>query len=507
MKIVLIEPDKTGGPGAVGALSVLASIQAAGYPVDHVQYESSCRPQGQMTMFGGRVAARLSDYRGKASAVFLSVLYVRQWLRVAGCLRELGLEPLRANRHPGDPVVVLGGQSSIAPAPLAPFVDLVCLGDGEETAVAVARAVATGAPAAEIAAQFAGEAGYWAPGVGPRRLERAVAGGTNLGRRLLSGPQDRRATVETARGCKSRCAFCPIGWAGGPYREADPADVMSAIEKAKGSALNLYAPDYSAVSYALDADKAMESNGCKHSGKDARLDLALRHIRKGGTVRSFSFGIEGASERIRRAIGKPLAHSTIVSTMAELARGGVRRVKWYLIGGFPGESQADREEFTSLLEDVARVYPNMLDISPTPLQSVPHTPLEMIDNRYDEAAGQWLARLRNYWRGHDRGAGSRIIVQPAKSQETHESDAALQRQGEAAAEFLLDGRASRWREGLDVDLLQHPNPTHWDFVEPTGQGHAAAERQRLAGVAHYERTMGLSLAKRPRLCLEGGVRP
>ena len=55
---------------------------------------------------------------------------------------ELGGIPLRAaTRGPGDPLVIAGGPCAFNPEPLAPFLDAVVLGDGEEAVGAIADAV------------------------------------------------------------------------------------------------------------------------------------------------------------------------------------------------------------------------------------------------------------------------------------------------------------------------------------------------------------------------------
>src|SRR5271165_2838852 len=54
---------------------------------------------------------------------------------------DLGGIPLRAaDRGEGDPLVVAGGPTATHPEPLAPFLDAVVIGDGEEAATAVALA-------------------------------------------------------------------------------------------------------------------------------------------------------------------------------------------------------------------------------------------------------------------------------------------------------------------------------------------------------------------------------
>jgi radical SAM superfamily enzyme YgiQ (UPF0313 family) len=64
-------------------------------------------------------------------------------LEIAGlirCLELAGLAPLAEDRRDDDPVVVAGGPLTFSnPVPLAPFCDLIVMGEAEETAVELCR--------------------------------------------------------------------------------------------------------------------------------------------------------------------------------------------------------------------------------------------------------------------------------------------------------------------------------------------------------------------------------
>jgi len=104
-----------------------------------------------------------------------------------------------------------------------------------------------------------------------------------------------------------------------------------------GRAVNLFAPDYSSVSWADAADTLMEGHGCKQRGRDARMDATVRRLMP---ARSYSFGIEGVSARMRDLIAKPLSEDAILGAMADLSGRGLQ-VKLYFIVGLPGETPDD----------------------------------------------------------------------------------------------------------------------------------------------------------------------
>ncbi len=91
--------------------------------------------------------------------------------------------PLRAgDRDRRAPLVLVGGPAASNPEPIAPFVDAVALGDGEETAVEAAliwsEARLSGATRAEALAELARHPAIYVPGpepaAGPEPLARAA---------------------------------------------------------------------------------------------------------------------------------------------------------------------------------------------------------------------------------------------------------------------------------------------------------------------------------------------
>jgi hypothetical protein len=431
-RIYIVEPGPTGGPGAMGAAILSASLVAAGHECLVVRL--SAAGSSQPSMFSRRCHVRDASMLPRPDAWFVSCVYVRQWLALRDTLERCGVAPLTADRLPGDPVVAFGGQVMISPAPISDFADLVALGDGEATGVEIAGLLDEGLGRLEIMGALSGRRGFWAPSLEPRgRLARAEIGAYTV-RDVRPGTHG-SPTVEVARGCRSRCAFCPIGWAGGAYREADRGQVAAFLARHRGAKINAFAPDYSSVSWSLDLTRQITSAGCKQSGKDARLDAALRDLKAGAAPRSFSFGVEGLSERLRAAIGKPLEIGRVVDTMAKLD--GVRVVKWYLIFGLPGETPADRDEFYGMFEAARRVYSGRLELTLTHFQSVPHTPLQWAANHFDAEGYQWVMDLRSSLAASDTGPKGRTMCNRPKGRSLHTHDAWLQRSGREVSRYLM----------------------------------------------------------------------
>src|SRR5215510_2397676 len=80
-----------------------------------------------------------------------SVTYEGDYINVVRLLRMAGLPARSADRRPGDPIVLMGGVCAFSnPEPLAPFMDAVLVGEGEEAVGEIIEAYrdarGTGAP-------------------------------------------------------------------------------------------------------------------------------------------------------------------------------------------------------------------------------------------------------------------------------------------------------------------------------------------------------------------------
>ncbi len=172
--------------------------------------------------------------------------------------------------------------------------------------------------------------------------------------------EDGRAMVFCSRGCRHRCAFCQTAWAT-IYRE----------HPAPGEIETLPAGRYNYVSNAL-GEVSFFSRLPPTAGASHTLTSAVRLANPGRLVR---VGVEGVSERLRRAVGKPLRNQDLVDWTLALNGRGVQ-VRWFMIAGLPGENAEDWLE----LYDCVKAYTTShergtLQISFTAYVPEPATPI------------------------------------------------------------------------------------------------------------------------------------
>ena len=200
---------------------------------------------------------------------------------------ELGGVPLlAAERGPGDPVVVAGGPTCFNPEPVAPFLDAVVLGDGEEVVLELAAVVAAWKQSRgsrqELWQALEELDGVYVPALfemefderGQLREINPRGRRTVIHKRILDdlnriavSPQalvpycqivHDRLNIEIARGCTRGCRYCQAGMIYRPVRERQAADLLDWTETALAatgyeelSLLTLSAGDYASLTWLI----------------------------------------------------------------------------------------------------------------------------------------------------------------------------------------------------------------------------------------------------------------
>lgn len=304
---------------------------------------------------------------------------------------RLGGVPWRAaDRGPGHPVVVAGGPCAVNPEPLAPFLDAVFVGDGEEGALEICEAVreTRGRPRGEVWRALASVEGVYVPALyETRREERSgmevVAGPREPGvpfpvrRRLVENldaypfphrvivPHHEvvhdRYSIELARGCAVGCRFCQAGYIYRPDRPRSPEEVRRTVVQGlketgfnEVTLLSLNAGEYPGVdrlvrTIARDAEEqgagvAMPS--LRVSSVDRELVEALSAGRKSG----FTVAPEAGTDRLRRVVNKKISEEDLLKAVEVVFSAGWKVLKLYFMLGLPTETDEDVEAIARLAE-------------------------------------------------------------------------------------------------------------------------------------------------------------
>ncbi|MBN1770797.1 MAG: B12-binding domain-containing radical SAM protein [Deltaproteobacteria bacterium] len=387
---------------SLGYLSVLRELLAQGLPTHRLPLAGSAPPE---SLEEGRP---LRSYR----LVALSAAWELEAVEAVAALRRAGLEPDPARRGPDDPLVVAGGALTLVnPRPLLAFADAVVFGEGLTAATALARGVLRGAGRRELldslgALPNTALAGQPDDAVLAERHAAAVSRYT-VAPGPLASPVVTEASafgesflVEACRGCPRGCRFCVLRRDRcGPFAPFAAETVVEAVPAGapRAGLVGAGISDHPALERLLER---LVDRGIAVSTSSLRVaSLTEAHLRllvRGG-ARQLTVGVDGLSERLRDALGKPLPVRR-VEALAEAARAaGLEALKLYVMVGVPDETAEDVAEFVELARRAARHV--RLAVSAAPLVPKPWTPLAEVPFAPATALRERLAGLR-------RGLGS-----------------------------------------------------------------------------------------------------
>jgi radical SAM family uncharacterized protein/radical SAM-linked protein len=297
---------------------------------------------------------------------------------------DLGGIPLRADvRGEHDPLVLAGGPTATHPEPLAPFLDAILIGDGEERTGEIARTWTAlknaGVARGDRLRALARLAGVYVPSLYATRVD-ADTGFTVIDRPVgseaplpvvrtivedldrfpfpddgpIGGPEAifDRMSIEIARGCTEGCRFCQAGMIYRPVRERDPeqivATVVRAIKKSgydEASLTSLSTADYSCIAplvkkVAGELSRSHVSLGVsslRAYGVDENVLDDMARVRATGVT----FAPEAGTQRMRDVINKNVTEEQMLQTAERVFSRGWQSMKLYFMIGLPTEREED----------------------------------------------------------------------------------------------------------------------------------------------------------------------
>lgn len=314
-------------------------------------------------------------------------------------LNALDLAQLKvksADRDEHDPLIIAGGLISNCCEPLADFIDLFVLGEGEDIAPILANFLIeqkkqnTSKSQTLINAAKKFDFVYvpslytfeyendkiksFKPNIPdlPTQFKSAVTEDFENApvplKPIVPFTQTvhERVSIEIMRGCPGRCRFCQISYCRRPIRYRSVEKILELAKQnyhATGfdtvSLLSLSTADYPQLKQLTE--KLHEYFHDKHVGlsiPSLRVDQQLKllpslvaSVRKGG----LTIAIEAANEKVRQIINKPLKDTDIFSAVEAAYTAGWQKLKLYFMVGLPGETEDDIEQIVKLSYDLAKL--------------------------------------------------------------------------------------------------------------------------------------------------------
>jgi radical SAM family uncharacterized protein len=308
------------------------------------------------------------------------------YTNVLNCVDLAGVAVRAAERTDDDPLVMVGGHCTYNPEPIADFVDVVVLGDGEEVVGEITDVVrewrAEGkAPGsrANVLRALARVEGVYVPSlydvaydgpflaeVAPRyadvpeRVEKRtiadLADWPYPKRQLvpLTEVVHDRLNVEVFRGCTRGCRFCQAGMITRPVRERPAEQVRTMIDEGLArtgydevTLTSLSTADFSGIEQTVQDVMALDT------GSQQPITLGLPSLRvdaftvglankiQNARRTGLTFAPEAGTWRMRQVINKLIREEDLYGAVGSAYSQGWRRMKLYFLTGLPSETDED----------------------------------------------------------------------------------------------------------------------------------------------------------------------
>ncbi len=354
-----------------------------------------------------------------------SVAYELEIAGVVATLELAGIPVLARDRQRHHPLIIAGGPLTFSnPAPLAPFFDVILLGEGEETIrelVEVGRDV--GFDREHVWSALAGRPGFYLPHGSDGYVETvppvAQASDDLLpARSVISTPNTELANMfmtEAARGCSRGCTYCVMRRStNGGMRIVPRETIIAGIPEGTrrvglvGAAVTDH-PDIAAI--VRDVVDGGREVGISSLRADKLTDELVGLLARGG-YRTLTVAADGASERMRRVVERSTREEHLLRSAQFAATHRLHTLKVYMMLGVPSETDADVDELVALSKELAAIHPKVAyGLAPfvakrnTPLDGAEFAGIDIVEDR--------LARLR---RGISAaGLGGKVEVRPTSA--------------------------------------------------------------------------------------------
>src|SRR5499426_2337378 len=332
--------------------------------------------RAQVARFSLESLRPLTDFH----LVGFSVTYEGDYVNVLRLLAMAGIPTRASARRPHDPLVLMGGVCAFSnPEPIAPFMDFVVVGEGEELVVELIAAYRAGyRDRAGLLAALAGIDGVYVPErytigygedgtmadvtagegapavVAKRRLRNVNAFETVAAVKTSHAEYGHMALLEVGKGCGRGCRFCLEGQVYRPVRHRSVDALRETVERMAAAGerrIGLVGACVSDYPWLADLLRVVEDNGMELSISSLRADSLseglVAALARGGH-RTLTMAPEAGTERLRRVIRKSISDEQLMTACDLVRAHGIPNLKAYFMIGQPTETIEDVEAIVEL---------------------------------------------------------------------------------------------------------------------------------------------------------------
>ena len=374
--------------------------------------------------------------------VAVSLPYESLYTNFLNGLDLAGIPVFSAHRTENEPLVISGGHASFNPEPVAPFLDAVVIGEGEEVMLDILDQLRKipSAPRQEKLAALSSIPGVYIPsfyqavyhqdGVFSHLEKKVPQAPDKILKRIvpvLPPPPVKpivpyidivhnRAPLEIMRGCTRGCRFCHAGVVTRPVRERSTDEILTAMEAlipntgySEIGLLSLSSSDYTQIIPLIKAiNQRFAGQNITISLPSLRIEsvsVDLMDVLSGKRRSGFTLAPEAATERLRSVINKPIPDQQLIDTAREIYQRGWHTIKLYFMIGQPSETLEDVRAIADLskrvLETGRQAIGNRAKVTTSVSTFVPkpHTPFQWAPTASQEEITEKIELLKSEVRG------------------------------------------------------------------------------------------------------------
>ena len=326
-------------------------------------------------------ALESGDSLDQFDALAFSIGYEMAYTTVLDMIDQAGL-PLRSDdRQSLLPLVFAGGSAAVNAEPMAEFIDLFVIGEGEEMnndlLTLLHQAKRENWSKQNFLCKAAQIGGVYVPSLysiaynedgtvasitakegAPAQVTKRVIVDLDKApyptRPIVPSTEvvHDRVNLELFRGCVRGCRFCQAGYIYRPIRAKKPETLIrQGIEALKNTGhedvtlLSLSTSDYrplpglcdGLLDYCESRSIGLSLPSLRADNFSMEIMEKLQKVRKSG----LTFAVEGGSQRLRDAVNKNVTEEDLLNTCAIAFAGGWNSVKLYYMLGLPTETDED----------------------------------------------------------------------------------------------------------------------------------------------------------------------
>ena len=325
--------------------------------------------------------------------------YEMCYTTVLNMLDLAGLPVRSADRDSLAPIIVAGGPCACNPEPMADFVDIFILGEGEEVNLELidlyAKAKAEGKSKSQFLIEAAQIQGVYVPSLYTvsynddntvKSITAESDAPATVKKRIIEDLDNvffpssfvvpyidivhDRSMLEVLRGCLRGCRFCQAGFIYRPFREKsaetlnrDGHNLTDSSGYDEISLTSLSTSDHSELQpllekmlpWTIEQNVGLSLPSLRIDNFPQELLEKIGQVRKSG----LTFAPEAGTQRMRDVINKNITEEEIMETCRIAFEGGYTSVKLYFMLGLPTETNEDIAGIAELAQKIVNLFYSM----------------------------------------------------------------------------------------------------------------------------------------------------